>query len=92
MVGISWARNYDVVLCNSIRFEIDVIMQLAKPAGLSQHSDTLKASKKKKEKGEMGKRTEMKKAWKKVGSRCVSEYMNPSSFLTDLLQSSCLKL
>lgn len=59
--------SYCVTLYGS---KIDVIMQLAKPAGLSQHSDTLKEEEQeRKEKWE--KRTEMK-SMEKVVSRCVS--------------------
>lgn len=52
--------NYDVVLCNSIQLGIDVIMQPAKPAGLSQHSDTLKREEEAERKEKWEKRTEMK--------------------------------
>lgn len=62
-----------------------------KPAGLSQHSDTLYSGEEEESKGEMGK-ADVDEKHGKTSLLGVREYMNPSSFLTDLLQSSCLKL
>lgn len=55
--------------------KLSLVMQRMKPAGLSQHSDTLAAREEEEDedeaKGEMGKRTEMKKQ-EKVFSVCVA--------------------
>lgn len=57
-------------------------MQLAKPAGLSQHSDTFNddEDEEEAEKGEMGKRTEMKSTKVFLGVRLWPEVYEPKQF------------
>lgn len=84
--------NYDVALCNSLtRYGSSKMMQRRGCQPASRPFSTFRHIK--------GRRTEEERRngdekHEKVflGVRCASQYMNPSSFLTDLLQSSCLKL